>query len=146
MNSKDMSDCAHNLGETPLIPVSWGELIDKVTILEIKNKQIRQGGALENVRRELGHLQAAIEPALAVAGIADLKSQLRAVNTALWDIENRIREKEAGQEFDAEFVALARSVYMRNDERSALKRKVNERLNSGIVEEKSYPVREADRA
>ena len=123
----------------PSVPVSWGELIDKVTILEIKSEKLQNTDALANVRHELDLLQTFVAPIVAETGeIGDLKSQLKAINTRLWDIEDRIREKEAATTFDAEFIELARSVYKTNDERSALKKRINAQLRSAIVEEKSY--------
>jgi len=122
----------------PQIPVSWGELIDKITILEIKRGNIESEGALRNVGLELSLLQAIAQPVLAAGEITALKSRLAAVNEELWQIENLIREKELRLEFDASFVELARLVYKLNDERSALKRAVNTMLKSAIIEEKSY--------
>ncbi len=123
----------------PSVPVSWGELIDKVTILEIKSEKLQSVAALANVRHELALLQALVAPVVAESDeVAELKSRLKAINEKLWDIEDRIREKEASAEFDAEFIALARSVYKTNDERSALKKRINAQLRSTITEEKSY--------
>jgi hypothetical protein len=123
----------------PQVPVSWGELIDKITILEIKNEKIRTDEKLANIRRELALLEKIAEPVLkenrVVAGI---KSRLRAVNETLWHAEDRVREKEAAGDFGPEFIALARSVYTNNDERAALKRNINDELPCGIAEEKSY--------
>lgn len=141
MNQSTRSENGDRHPRTPHIPVSWGELIDKITILEIKSENIARIDALKNVRHELSLLQELAEPALASEEIASLKSRLRVVNEELWNVEDRIREKEAAQEFDADFIALARSVYQRNDERSALKKTINERLSSAIVEEKSYASR-----
>jgi hypothetical protein len=120
-------------------PVSFGELIDKITILEIKAEQIRDPAKVANVRTELDLLGAtwAAHPA-SNTDIADERARLRAVNQALWDIEDRIRLKEKAKAFDAEFVELARAVYFRNDERAAVKREINEKLGSTLVEEKSY--------
>jgi hypothetical protein len=120
-------------------PVSFGELIDKITILEIKSGQMRDAGKLANVRAELDLLNTtwAQNPASRV-DIARERAQLKAVNQALWDIEDRIRVKEKVQAFDAEFIELARSVYIRNDERAAVKREINLKLGSQLVEEKSY--------
>ena len=95
---------------TPLVPVSWGELIDKITILEIKSENLTRADALKNVRHELSLLQALAEPALTSEEIVTLKSRLRTVNETLWQVEDRIREKEAAHAFDADFIALARSV------------------------------------
>jgi len=123
----------------PEVPVSWGELIDKVTILEIKSEKLQSAAALENVRRELALLEAFVVPIVAERGeIGQLKSELKAINLKLWDIEDRIREKEAATEFDSEFIALARSVYRTNDERSVVKKRINAQLRSAITEEKSY--------
>ena len=120
-------------------PVSYGELIDKITILEIKSAQIRDPAKLANVRTELDLLNAtwAAHPA-SHDDIASERAQLLAVNQALWDIEDHIRVKEKAKAFDAEFIELARSVYFRNDERAAVKRAINEKLGSTLVEEKSY--------
>jgi len=123
----------------PEIPVSWGELIDKVTILEIKNERIKMPEALANVRKELALLREIAEPALAAEGtVSLLKSELHATNEKLWEIEDLIREKEAAGEFGPDFIALARAVYKNNDERAALKKRINLELASELVEEKSY--------
>ncbi len=121
------------------VPVSFGELIDKITILEIKSKQMTDPAKLANVRNELQQLDAtwAAHPASAT-DIVDERARLLAVNEALWDIEDRIRLKEKAQAFDQEFIELARSVYFRNDERAAVKREINLKLGSQLVEEKSY--------
>jgi hypothetical protein len=120
-------------------PVSYGELIDKITILEIKAVQIRDPAKLANVRTELDLLNTtwAAHPA-SHTDISAERAQLLAVNQALWDIEDHIRVKEKAKAFDAEFIELARSVYFRNDERAAVKRAINEKLGSTLVEEKSY--------
>ncbi len=123
---------------TPHIPVSWGELIDKVTILEIKQARIAAPAARANVANELQQLMAIAAPVLARPGVAPLADALRAVNLTLWDIEDAIRGEEAAQRFDAEFIRLARAVYIENDERAAIKRQINDRLGSELVEEKSY--------
>jgi hypothetical protein len=123
---------------SPNVPVSWGELIDKLTILEIKSEKIASPEALTNVRHELELLKAIAEPVMAKREISELKAQLKSLNETLWQIEDRVREKEAGGTFDAEFIELARSVYRTNDKRSALKRQINAQLGSAIVEEKSY--------
>ena len=121
------------------VPVSFGELIDKITILEIKSAHIRDPGKLANVRAELDLLNAtwAQNPA-ARTDIGTERARLKAVNETLWDIEDRIRLKEKAQAFDAQFVELARAVYFRNDERAAVKREINQKLGSQLVEEKSY--------
>lgn len=121
------------------IPISYGELIDKITILEIKFARIDDSAKRANVERELAVLsdvwqRADVDP----ARINEPREQLKAINERLWDIEDAIREKEADRTFDDGFVQLARSVYLTNDERAALKRLINERLGSDLVEEKSY--------
>ena len=120
-------------------PVSFGELIDKITILEIKAAHMRDAAKLANVRAELDLLNAtwAQNPASRV-DISAERARLKTVNETLWDIEDRIRVQEKAQAFDAEFVELARSVYFRNDERAAVKREINLKLGSQLVEEKSY--------
>jgi hypothetical protein len=121
------------------VPVSFGELIDKITILEIKSEQMRDAAKLANVRAELELLNATwAENPASWTDIAAERTRLKAVNQLLWDIEDHIRVKEKAQAFDAEFVELARSVYFRNDERAAVKREVNLKLGSQLVEEKSY--------
>jgi hypothetical protein len=121
------------------VPVSYGELIDKITILEIKSERIGDPAKLANVRaeRELLGTTWSAHPA-ARTDIAAERAHLRAVNEALWDIEDRIRVKEKARAFDGEFIELARSVYIRNDERAVVKRAINDKLGSTLVEEKSY--------
>lgn len=123
----------------PEIPVSWGELIDKITILEIKSRRIVSTQAVANVRLELALLNERASAALRQkADAAALKAQLTEVNEALWDIEDKIRDKEAASDFGAEFIELARAVYKTNDRRAAIKREINKALQSKLVEEKSY--------
>ncbi|MFA6229324.1 MAG: DUF6165 family protein [Rhodanobacter sp.] len=120
-------------------PVSYGELIDKITILEIKSRRITDEAKLANVRNELDMLNATwANDSASQADINSERAQLFAVNELLWDIEDHIRVKERAQEFDQEFIELARSVYFRNDERAAFKRNINLKLGSQLVEEKSY--------
>jgi hypothetical protein len=120
-------------------PVSYGELIDKITILEIKSRRIADPAKLANVRNELDLLNATwANNAASQTDIADERARLLAVNELLWDIEDRIRLKERAQAFDQEFIELARAVYFRNDERAAFKREINLKLGSQLVEEKSY--------
>jgi len=120
-------------------PVSYGELIDKITILEIKSRRIADPAKLANVRTELDLLNAIwAAHAASQTDIRDERARLLAVNEALWEIEDEIRLKEKAQAFDAGFVELARSVYFRNDERAAVKREINLKLGSQLVEEKSY--------
>lgn len=124
---------------TPTVQVSWGELIDKMTILEIKQKRLKSTEAAANTRRELAALVSVAHEMLSrLPDIASLKEQLKSVNEALWDIEDKIRAKEASKSFDQQFIELARSVYVTNDKRGHLKRQINALLNSEIIEEKQY--------
>lgn len=120
-------------------PVSCGELIDKVTILEIKAERIADPDKLANVRDELRLLTELWEadPASA-ADIGAERAELKRINEALWEIEDEIRVKERKQSFDDRFIELARSVYRTNDKRAAVKRAINLKLGSRLVEEKSY--------
>ena len=121
------------------VPVSFGELLDKITILEIKSERIADAAKLVNIRRELDALNRtwSMHPAAAV-DITALRAALKAVNERLWVIEDDIRLQEKAQDFGAEFVRLARSVYFENDERARIKRDINIELGSAYVEEKSY--------
>jgi hypothetical protein len=121
-----------------LVPISPGELLDKITILRIKVARIQDAAKLANVRLELSLLEKTWTEAGAPAVVAAEEHALQAVNERLWDIEDRIRDKEAHQTFDRDFVELARSVYVCNDERAALKKRINLQLGSRLVEEKSY--------
>ena len=122
-----------------LVPVSFGELLDKIAILQIKSERMSDPAKLANVRRELDALNAtwALSPAASV-DIAELRTALKAVNEKLWMIEDDIRLQEKAQAFDAEFVRLARAVYFENDDRARIKREINVALGSAYVEEKSY--------
>ena len=122
-----------------LVPISPGELLDKITILRIKAARILDAAKLANVRLELDLLEATWRDCgCASAGLAQDEHALQHVNEQLWDIEDRIRDKEAKQTFDREFIDLARAVYVSNDERAAIKKRINAQLGSRIVEEKSY--------
>jgi Family of unknown function (DUF6165) len=122
-----------------LVPISPGELLDKITILRIKSARIEDAGKLVNVRRELALLEQNWRQWVsATSELAGDEAALERVNTELWDIEDRIREHEAQRRFDASFIELARAVYLRNDERAAIKQRINRMLQSAIVEEKSY--------
>jgi Flp pilus assembly protein TadD len=126
-------------GEPILVEVAPGELIDKITILEIKSERITEAAALEHVRAELAVLRAAHEEALEPSeALRALTAELKAVNTTLWEIEDEIRLCEARGDFGPRFVELARSVYQQNDRRAALKRQVNELLGSELMEEKVF--------
>ena len=121
------------------VPISPGELLDKITILQIKSRRIGDPQKLANVRNELQALEATWAASVhATADIGADVAALLAVNERLWVIEDDIRDKERAQAFDAEFIRLARAVYFENDERAAIKRRINVTLGSGIVEEKSY--------
>jgi hypothetical protein len=121
------------------VPVSPGELLDKITILRIKSARMRDASKLANVRTELEALERiwSASPYAAI-DVASEVSALLAVNERLWAIEDDIRDKERAQTFDGEFVRLARAVYIENDERAAIKRRLNVKLGSSLIEEKSY--------
>lgn len=121
------------------IPVSAGELIDKITILAIKSERLRDATQRANVCKELALLEEARDRVLCdIEALEVLTHDLMRVNAALWEIEDAIRDCERRGDFGERFVELARAVYRTNDERAALKRKVNEVCGSEIVEEKSY--------
>jgi Family of unknown function (DUF6165) len=122
----------------PHVPTSWGELIDKITILEIKVERLENEAGRANAARELGLLREIAGPVPAREDAAPLMARLKALNETLWEIEDRIRDHERAGNFDASFIALARSVYKRNDERGVVKRQLNLVLGSELVEEKSY--------
>ena len=124
--------------QSPLVPVSWGELLDKISILEIKSERIVAQPARANVEKELALLAAVGAGLAAEPRLAGWKRELKQVNETLWVIEDRIREKEAAASFDAEFVELARAVYQNNDRRARIKREINLSLGSQLIEEKSY--------
>jgi len=125
--------------KTPLIPISWGELFDKITILQIKLENLKDKNALKNVKIEYDELfkiynNNFLEDENAKRLLADLKT----INKTLWNIEDDIRDKERHKTFDEEFIELARSVYITNDERSRIKRNINNTFGSELIEEKSY--------
>ena len=134
---------AHDTAGPPMseitVPVSFGELLDKIAILQIKSERMSDEAKLANVRRELSALERTwmAHPA-AGKDIARLRAELKAVNEQLWEIEDEVRLKERAQAFDGDFVELARSVYLRNDERARIKKAINLALGSSYVEEKSY--------
>ena len=122
-----------------LVPTSPGELLDKITILRIKSARMTDAAKLANVRAELTELEKTWRVAVgANSNVAEDERALQAVNERLWVIEDDIRDKERAHAFDARFIELARSVYIENDERAAIKKRVNLALGSRIVEEKSY--------
>ena len=121
------------------VPISPGELLDKITILRIKSQRMTDPQKVRNVRAELDALQETwSSSAYARIDIAADIEALQTVNERLWVIEDDIRDKERAQAFDAEFIGLARAVYVENDQRAAIKKRINVTLGSSIVEEKSY--------
>ena len=124
--------------KTPFIPISWGELLDKISILEIKILKITSMNARQNIAKELKYLSDIANLNNTTLEIQTLKNQLKEVNLKLWDVEDRIREKESVSEFDKVFIELARSVYRLNDVRAKTKQSINLILQSELVEEKSY--------
>jgi hypothetical protein len=122
------------------IPVAWGELIDKITILEIKSERMSDAAALANVRRELAVLVGARDAHASPNSrdVAQVTVELKAVNGAIWELEDKIRACERAETFGPAFVDCARQIYRTNDRRAALKREINRLCNSELIEEKSY--------
>ena len=121
------------------VPVSFGEVVDKITILEIKSERIHDPDKVANVRHELDLLERTWTDATrGKADVSDARARLKAVNEELWEIEDDIRVKESQKTFDEKFVGLARSVYVTNDRRANIKKEINLALGSELVEEKSY--------
>ena len=118
------------------VPISIGELIDKITILEIKKDKLKNL-KLKNILKELSFLKGVLEKN-SILIPDEIFLQLKSINLTLWDIEDKIRIKEKNKEFDNEFIELARSVYLNNDRRSEIKKELNIIFNSEIIEEKSY--------
>ncbi len=129
-----------NSPRTPIrVEISPGELLDKITILEIKTARIADPNKRHNVAREMASLTETRRASIPdLPSLHALVAELRDVNAALWDIEDQIREMERARDFGARFVELARSVYRQNDRRAAVKRQINELLGSALVEEKEY--------
>jgi hypothetical protein len=123
---------------SPSVPVSWGELLDKLTILAIKRKRIATPAARAHVDREYRLLQSIGAQALVSQEVGRLVERLRQVNERLWEVEDAIRGQEAAADFGPGFIRLARTVYKVNDRRAAIKREINALLDSELVEEKSY--------
>lgn len=126
-----------------LVPVSPGELLDKITILRIKSARMKDAAKVANVRLELELLEKTWRASpFSKAGpekdVTRETAELEAVNARLWEIEDDIRDQERARTFDARFIELARSVYVENDERARIKRRINDKLGSAIIEEKSY--------
>jgi uncharacterized protein (DUF2164 family) len=121
------------------VPISWGDLVDKITILEIKMDRIHDEKKLDNIDKELQALKIVFDQGCKCPEkIKQVKAKLRGVNEQLWDIEDDIRKCEREKDFSQRFIDLARSVYMSNDRRAALKREINIILKSELLEEKSY--------
>jgi len=121
------------------VPVSFGELLDKIAILQIKSERMSDPVKLENVRKELDALATTwLEHPAAQVHLVELRADLKSVNERLWVIEDDIRNCERKQDFGPEFIRLARAVYFENDERARIKKEINLALGSAYVEEKSY--------
>lgn len=129
-----------NTLDTPFVPISWGELIDKITILEIKVDRIQAPEAIANCEKERIALEPIFQghPQSQSAEVIELREKLKSVNLQLWDIEDAIRELERKKDFGEVFVETARSVYIQNDQRARLKKELNVLLGSSLIEEKSY--------
>jgi tetratricopeptide (TPR) repeat protein len=122
------------------IPVAVGDLIDRITILEIKESRIAEPDKLDNIRRELSLLRRVrAEANLEGPRLKEIEAELKAANAHLWNVEDSLRHHETCRDFDADFISLAREVYSSNDRRAGLKRQINLLFNSAIIEEKSYP-------
>ena len=133
-----LNEGQHAVEPTLSVPVSPGELLDKISILEIKAERIDDRAKLENVRHELGVLREVRQAIAPSAALSALTAELKSVNESLWDVEDSLRDCERRLKFGPRFVELARSVYRHNDRRSVLKRQINELLGSRLIEEKAY--------
>ena len=121
------------------IPISLGELIDKITILRIKSNKINSNEAQKNIRLELEKLEHILNTKMSInTNLKNFEIKLSKINQTLWDIEDQLREKEREKKFDKKFISLARMVYYKNDERAKIKRMINKSFGSEIIEEKSY--------
>lgn len=121
------------------VPVSVGEVLDKITILQIKLAHISDANKRVNIQNELDALLPLVAgDVFTTLEMQGLMAELKSVNEALWDIEDDIREKEAAKSFDAEFIKLARAVYVTNDKRAEIKKQINLATGSALIEEKSY--------
>jgi hypothetical protein len=123
---------------TALAPIAFGELVDKISILEIKRDRISDPAKNANVRRELEVLNAVLANFALTRGFAELKAQLRRINETLWDLEDEVRKYEREKDFGPLFIDAARGIYKTNDRRAAVKRQLNEFAGSSLLEEKSY--------
>lgn len=127
------------MADVMTVPVSFGEVLDKITILEIKSERITDPEKLVNIRRELEALQQVWNETLAdPEQVNEERRELKTINEALWQIEDDIREQEAARDFGPRFIELARAVYVTNDKRGVVKKRINLALGSRFVEEKSY--------
>lgn len=127
------------LRPAPMVPISWGELLDKLTILEIKVERFAGDAALANVRKEHDRLAEIVDALEAApAALADLRAALKAANRQLWELEDGVRRAEAEGSFDDSFVAQARAIYQTNDRRARIKRQISVLLGSDLIEEKQY--------
>jgi hypothetical protein len=121
------------------VPISLGELIDKITILRIKFNKINSNEAQKNIRLELEKLEQILNKTMLIdSNLKNFEIKLSNINQSLWDIEDQLREKEKEKNFDKKFISLARMVYFKNDERAKIKRMINKSFGSELVEEKSY--------
>ena len=121
------------------VPISLGELIDKITILRIKSKKINSNEAQKNIRLELEKLEHILNTKMSInTNLKNFEIKLSKINQTLWDIEDQLREKEREKKFDKKFISLARMVYYKNDERAKIKRMINKSFGSELIEEKSY--------
>ena len=121
------------------VPISLGELIDKITILRIKSNKINSNEAQKNIRSELEKLEDILNTKISINNnLKNFEIKLSKINQTLWDVEDQLREKEREKKFDKKFISLARMVYYKNDERAKIKRMINKSFGSELVEEKSY--------
>ena len=121
------------------VPISLGELIDKITILRIKSNKINSNEAQKNIRLELEKLEHILNTKISINNnLKNFEIKLSKINQTLWDIEDQLREKEREKKFDKKFISLARMVYYKNDERAKIKRMINKNFGSELIEEKSY--------
>ena len=121
------------------VPISLGELIDKITILRIKSNKINSNEAQKNIRLELEKLEHILNETMSInTNLKNFEIKLSKINQTLWDIEDQLREKEREKKFDKKFISLARMVYYKNDERAKIKRMINKNFGSELIEEKSY--------
>ena len=121
------------------IPISLGELIDKITILRIKSNKINSNEAQKNIKLELEKLEHILNKTMLInTNLKNFEIKLSKINLSLWDIEDQLREKEREKKFDKKFISLARMVYYKNDERAKIKKMINKSFGSELIEEKSY--------